>query len=145
MSETNVQHLTETEVLSGVPRHWRNPVKSEKFAGKHEASLGKQTGVNQFGVNHVTLDPGAWSSLRHWHEGEDEFVYVLDGTLTLRDENGAHAMMAGSYVGFPAGIANGHHLVNESKATATFVVVGSRASGGDVCHYPDGDLGPDRR
>ena len=145
MPQTILQHLTEVPVISGIPKHWRNPIKPEKFQGKHQASLGKLSGVTQFGINHVVLEPGAWSALRHWHEGEDEFVYVLEGSLTLKDENGEHEMTAGSFIGFPAGVANGHHLVNGSDAPATYIVVGSRRPGGDVCHYPDGELGPDKR
>lgn len=96
--------------------------------------------MTQFGVNHVTLEPGSISSLRHWHEFEDEFVYVLSGELTLEDENGQHRMIGGSFAAFPAGYQNAHHLVNQSQESATFLVVGSRVPGGDACHYPDDEI-----
>ncbi len=88
-------------------------------------------------MNHVTLAPGAWSALRHWHEGEDEFVYVLTGHLTLIDDNGEHPLPAGSYAGFPAGHANAHHLVNRSDAPASVLVAGTRKPGLETIHYPD--------
>jgi uncharacterized cupin superfamily protein len=80
--------------------------------------------------------------LRHWHEGEDEFVYVLSGALTLIDDNGAHALTAGSFAAFPAGAANAHHLVNRSDAPATFIAVGTRKPGVETIHYPDETFGP---
>lgn len=81
--------------IAETPPSWRmrpvaNPIKPERFAGKGEAQLGKGVGLTQFGVNHLTLQPGAISSLRHWHEQEDEFVFVLSGTLVLIDEAGEH-------------------------------------------------------
>jgi uncharacterized cupin superfamily protein len=117
----------------------------ELFAGNHEARLGKSVGLTQFGVNHVTLDPGAISALRHWHEAEDEFIYVLAGELTLIDDNGEHQMGAGAFAGFPAGVANAHHLINKSNEPATFMVVGSRRPGEETIHYPDDDFGPIRK
>ena len=71
--ETKSKHLSQVPVLTGLPRSISNPVKPELFMGKHEAQLGKSVGITQFGVNHVTLEPGSISSLGHWHEGEDEF------------------------------------------------------------------------
>jgi uncharacterized cupin superfamily protein len=97
-------------------------------------------GITQFGVNHVTLDPGAHSALRHWHEQEDEFVYVLSGELVLIDDNGEHSLAAGAYAAFPAGEANGHHLANRSTAPASFLSIGTRHRGEEVIHYPDDGL-----
>ncbi len=110
--------------------------------GFSEARLARLAGLSQFGVNHVVLEPDAKTALRHWHEAEDEFAYVLSGTPTLIDENGSHAMAPGDYVGFPAGEANGHHIVNRSDAPATLLVVGSRRPGAETIHYPDADFGP---
>jgi uncharacterized cupin superfamily protein len=131
--ETRLRHLTDIVAATGPAPS----VRPEWFAGNHEAKLGQAVGVTQFGVNHVILEPGAASALRHWHEGEDEFVYVLSGQLTLIDETGEHALAAGSFVGFPAGEPNGHHLVNRSKAPATFLSVGTRKPGLETVHYPD--------
>ena len=98
--------------------------------------------MTQFGVNLVVLEPGSASSLRHWHEGEDEFVLVLEGTPTLIDDNGQHPLTPGDYAGFPAGEANGHHFMNLSSEPVQLLVLGTRRPGADVCHYPDDDLGP---
>jgi uncharacterized cupin superfamily protein len=115
-------------------------IRAEKFRGNVETQLGKAVALTQFGVNQVTLAPGNWSSLRHWHEGEDEFVYVLDGELTLVDENGAHVLRPGSCAGFPAGAANAHHLQNLSDKPATFLAVGTRKVGRETVHYPNETL-----
>ena len=140
--ETKVRHISQAPVQTGTPASIANPIKPEKFAGKHEAQLSKLVDVTQFGVNRVSLDPGSMSSLRHWHEGEDEFVYVLSGELTLIDDNGEHALSEGSFVGFPAGRANAHHLINKSSATAVFLAIGTRKIGDEVVHYPDDAFGP---
>jgi uncharacterized cupin superfamily protein len=140
--QTNLGHASETPATTGVPDGW---VKRELFAGKHERRLARLVGLTQFGANLVTLEPGAWSALRHWHEAEDEFIYVLEGQLTLVDENGEHALRAGSFAGFPAGVANGHHVRNTSRAAASFLVVGSRKPGAETIHYPDDNLGPIRK
>lgn len=121
------------------PRHWREP----EFQGREERQIGKRLGMTQFGVNHLMLRPGAASSRRHWHEGEDEFVYVLSGAVTLVDENGEHELEEGAFAAFPAGAANAHRLVNRSVAPAELLVVGSRKVGEEKIHYPDeADPGP---
>ncbi len=142
--DTKLLHLSQVPIETGLPESWVNPIKPELFVGKHEGRLGALVGVTQFGVNRVTLDPGSISALRHWHEAEDEFVYVLSGKLTLVDDNGEHALEEGSFVGFPAGCPNAHHLQNRSQEPASFIVVGSRKPGGETVHYPDDDLGPVR-
>ena len=115
------------------------------IAGRAEVRLGKAVGLTQFGVNRVTLAPGAQTASRHWHEAEDEFVYGLEGEPTLIDENGDHRLAAGAAVGFPAGIANAHHLVNRSTSPAVLLVVGSRRPGEETIHYPDDNFGPIRK
>jgi uncharacterized cupin superfamily protein len=143
--ETKLLHVATIPISSGLPKSVVNPIKPELFAGMHEGRLGKLVGMTQFGVNHVTLDPGAVSSLRHWHEAEDEFVYVLEGQLMLIDENGEHELHAGSFAGFPAGAPNAHHLANVSDAPAAFLAVGSRKPGAETIHYPDDPIGPIRK
>lgn len=108
-------------------------------AGRSSLRLGDAGGLTQFGANLVTLEPGALSSLRHWHENEDEFVMVTDGELTLVEDDGESIMRRGDCAAFPAGAANGHHFVNRSAAPATFLVVGTRAAV-EVAHYSDVDL-----
>jgi uncharacterized cupin superfamily protein len=139
---TKAGRLSEVNTTTGVPKGW---LKYEQHLGKHEAVLGKIVDLTQFGVNHVTLDPGSISALRHWHEGEDEFVYVMSGSLTLVDNDGEHLLEEASFAGFPAGSTNAHHLVNKSQSVATYLAIGSRRPGNDVCHYPDDQLGPIQR
>ena len=112
----------------------------EWFEGNHEQRLARVLGVTQFGVNHVTLAPGAYSALRHWHEQEDEFVFVLEGVLVLIDDNGEHELGAGMYAAFPAGEANAHHLTNRSSVPARYLAIGTRHRGAEMVHYPDDDL-----
>jgi uncharacterized cupin superfamily protein len=88
--------------------------------------LGDAAGLTQFGVNLVTLAPGAWSSQRHWHSHEDELIYVVEGELVLVTDAGDEVLQAGDCAGFPAGVADGHHLQNRSDLPARFLVVGSR-------------------
>lgn len=140
--ETRLKHLSEIAVSHGAYKTLDPPIRPQMFTGFHEAQLGKAVGLTQFGVNHVTLDPGMQSSLRHWHEAEDEFVYVLAGEVVLIDETGAHPMTVGSVAGFPAGVANAHHLENRSTGPAVLLVVGSRRHGSETIHYPDDAIGP---
>ena len=101
--------------------------------------LGMAAGLTQFGVNLTRLKPGVWSSQRHWHSDEDEFVWVLEGEVVLVTDNSRETFRAGDCVGFRAGVENGHHFCNESEAEAVLLTVGGR-SNDDVCHYPDVDL-----
>jgi uncharacterized cupin superfamily protein len=95
-------------------------------------------GITDFGASHVTLKPGAWSSQRHWHEGEDEFVVMLAGEAVLVDEQGEHAMRAGDVAAFPKGDGNGHVLQNRSNSDCVFIAVGCEQT--TDCHYPDIDM-----
>ena len=106
--------------------------------------LGDAGGLTDFGVNLLTLQPGVWSSQRHWHSGEDEFVFVLSGEVVLVSDAGEQVLCVGDCAAFPKGDANGHHLINRSSASATVLEIGSR-SGTDVCRYPDIDLMIDGR
>lgn len=112
--------------------------------GRAKRALGDAVGLTQFGVNIVTLEPGAASALRHWHSREDEFVYVLSGDVTLVSDAGEHLLCAGMAAGFAANDGNGHHLVNRSGAPATFLEVGTRAPSEDEAFYPDDDLQVDK-
>ena len=128
---------------SSYPEAFREPCRT-----RIKRALGDALGLSNFGVNLVTLPPGAWSAQRHWHSREDEFVYVLEGELTLISEGGEQALGAGHAAGFPAGRADGHHLVNKGSAPATYLEVGDRRRE-DTVTYPDVDLhltpGPEGR
>jgi uncharacterized cupin superfamily protein len=107
--------------------------------GRSSQALGDAGGLTQYGVNLVRLAPGAASAHRHWHEAEDEFVWVVEGELVLVEDGGETVMRVGDGATFKAGVANGHHLVNRSGRDGVFLVVGSRAPR-ERCHYPDVDL-----
>lgn len=116
-------------------------------AGRYSQRLTRAAGLTDFGVNIITLEPGAWSSQRHWHETEDEFVIMLEGEAILVDDSGRTPMKPGDCASFPKNDGNGHHLVNESAAAVRFLVVGANGFPG-AAHYPDIDLfidGPDGR
>jgi len=95
--------------------------------------------LTQFGVFFETLDAGSFSSQRHWHEEEDEFLYMLSGEVTLIEDDAEYILRPGDAATWKAGVPNGHHLHNRSGATATYLLVGSRKAD-DACHYPDIDL-----
>ena len=140
--DTKLKHLSDAPVKVGLPANIPNPIKPEWYAGRHHAALAALVGLSQFGVNHVVLERGAYSALRHWHEEEDEFVYVLSGAPVLIDDNGKHPLRAGDFIGFPAGAANAHHLTNEGDEPAVLLTIGTRKVGREVVHYPDDDFGP---
>jgi uncharacterized cupin superfamily protein len=95
-------------------------------ASRTRRRLGDAGGLQDFGVNLMTLPPGGWSSQRHWHSHEDEFVYVLEGELTLIEDDGETPLKAGECAAFPKGTGNGHHVHNRSSAMAVYLEVGSR-------------------
>ncbi len=119
---------------SGYPAPFHEPCMN-----RTRKPLGDAGGLTQFGVNLLTLAPGVWSSQRHWHSGEDEFVYVLSGEVVLVTDQGEELLRAGDCAAFPKNDANGHQLVNKSKAVAQCLEIGTRTTD-DVCLYPDIDL-----
>jgi uncharacterized cupin superfamily protein len=101
--------------------------------------LGDAAGLTDFGVNLLRLPPGSWSSQRHWHALEDEFVYVLEGEVVLVSEAGEEVLRPGDCAGFKAGSPDGHHLQNRSQDAAVLLEIGSRKPTEEVA-YPDIDL-----
>lgn len=89
--------------------------------------LGDAGMLTDFGVNLMHLPPGNWSSQRHWHSHEDEFVFVLEGELTLIENEGETLLRSGDCAAFPKGTRNGHHMINRSGAMAVYLEIGSRA------------------
>ena len=102
--------------------------------------LGDAAALSQFGVNLLRLPSGVWSSQRHWHTAEDEFVYVLEGEVVLVTGAGEEVLRAGDCAGFKAGEADGHHLQNRTAADVVLLEIGSRNPEGDAVDYPDIDL-----
>jgi len=118
---------------SGYPEVFRDVIQERWYR-----RLAPASGLTDYGVSHVTLKPGAWSSQRHWHAAEDEFVVMLAGEAVLVDDHGRTPLRAGDCAAFPKGDGNGHVLRNEGDADCVYIAVG-RPSASD-CHYPDIDL-----
>ena len=114
------------------------PFKAMAEARARQA-LGDAGGLTQFGVNLTRLPPGAATAQRHWHEAEDELVFVVSGELVLIEEVGETPLRAGEAAAFKAGHADGHHLVNRSGRDAVVLEVGTRFPD-ERCQYPDIDL-----
>ena len=115
------------------------PPHDTEMEGRTTLFVAEAGRLTQFGANIVILAPGAKSSLRHWHDEQDEFVMITQGTCTLIDDDGAHEMTVGACATFPAGDANGHHFVNRTDEEARFLVVGTHTPT-DTVWYSDLDL-----
>jgi len=129
--------------LAALPRREGSgypPPYDEPCRARARRALGDAAGLTQFGVNLLQLPPGAWSSQRHWHAAEDEFVWVVEGEVVLVTDAGEEVLRAGDCAGFKAGEADGHHLQNRSGRPALLLEVGSRRPEADAVKYPDIDL-----
>src|SRR5580698_4200034 len=107
--------------------------------GRSRKRLGNAASLDQFGVNLTTLKPGAASALRHWHQKEDELVYVLEGEVVLIEDGGETVLRPGDAAGFKADSPNGHHLVNRTDRDALYLEIGTRSKH-DRVEYPDADI-----
>jgi uncharacterized cupin superfamily protein len=123
-----------TDNITNYPEPFRQAV-----LGRLRKRLGNAAGLTQFGVNLTTLKPGAWSSQRHWHEAEDELVYVLEGELVLVEDAGETVLKPGDAAGWKANTANGHCLINRGTRDAVYLEVGSRITE-ERAVYPDIDM-----
>jgi uncharacterized cupin superfamily protein len=121
-------------VGTGYPPPFDKPCQS-----RERRKLGDAAGLTQFGVNLLRLPPGVWSSQRHWHTHEDEFIYVLSGEVVLVTDDGEETLRAGDAAGFKANGANGHCLQNRSDSDATVLEIGSRLDA-DAAFYSDIDM-----
>lgn len=125
-------------VLAVTGSNYPEPFKS-RVAARSKQKLGDALGLRNFGVNLTTLKPGALSALRHWHTHQDEFIYIVSGEPVLITNAGEQVLTPGMVAGFPAGKADGHHLINRGNIDAVYLEVGDRAAGDEV-DYPDDDL-----
>ena len=139
MKKLNVKQA-QMSVGSGYPAPFDKPC-----AERRRWRLGDMAGLTQFGVNLLRLPKGAWSSQRHWHEAEDEFIYVVEGEVVLVTDAGEETLRAGECAGFRAGDANGHHLQNRSEHEAVILEIGTRNDEAESVTYPDIDLKYDGR
>ena len=110
-----------------------------RVAGRHRRRLGDAAGLANFGVNLTRLDPGAESSMRHWHAKQDEFIYVVEGEITLVTDAGTQKLTPGMAAGFPAGKADGHQLLNRTRKSALYLEIGDRTPD-DAATYSDVDM-----
>src|SRR5260370_24740102 len=106
-------------------------------AARARQRLGDAAGLTDFGVNLLRLPPGAWSSQRHWHSAEDEFVFIVEGEVVLVTDAGEELLRSGDCAGFKAGVKDGHHLQNQSARDALLLEVGSRRVAEDEGDDPD--------
>lgn len=133
MPKIDLESIEQTN-RTGYPPPLNAPV-----AGRWYRRVGKASGLTEIGVSHVTLEPGAWSSQRHWHQGIDEFVVMLEGEAVLVENDGETVLRPGDIAVFPKDAQNGHHLINRSDRPCMFLAVDNSRGAGD-CHYPDVDL-----
>jgi uncharacterized cupin superfamily protein len=122
------------ETFTAYPPQYRKQIE-----GRARRRLGKAAGLSQFGVNICRIKPGSQSSQRHWHETEDEFVYVLEGEVVLHEEGGETVLKAGEAAAWKADSGNGHTIINRSQRDALVLEVGTCASRDRVV-YPDVDM-----
>ena len=110
----------------------------KEMAGRWWKRIAPLAGLTELGASHVTLDPGGWSSQRHWHDTEDEMVIMLSGTAILVEDDGETLVKAGDILAWPKGNATGHHLINRSDGPCSFIAIsaGKRTAGG----YSDIDM-----
>jgi uncharacterized cupin superfamily protein len=124
--------------IEKVQRTGYPPPHDEQVRGRWSQRLGSVFGLTDFGASVTTLEPGAWSSQRHWHDGEDELVVMLEGEAVLVEDEGETLLRAGDIAVFPKGVANGHHLINRSAEPCRLIAIGKQLTA--VCHYSDIDM-----
>jgi uncharacterized cupin superfamily protein len=112
---------------------------AQVIEGREKQKLGDAVGLTQFGVNITRIKAHSASALRHWHEQEDEFIYMLEGELVLKENDGEAVLKAGDCAGFKAGSGIAHCLINRTDRDAVYLEVGTRAKSERV-HYPDVDF-----
>jgi len=139
MPKLDLKAIPQTNA-TGYPAPFAGPV-----AGRHYRRLAGPARLTRMGASHVVLEPGAWSSQRHWHSTLDELVIALSGEAMLVEDAGETPVRAGDVLAFPAGEANGHHLQNRSEMPFVFVAVSAGDAVRDRGVYPDIDMtfGPD--
>jgi uncharacterized cupin superfamily protein len=137
--------LDPTQVQPRSTSGYPEPLRS-RVLPREKRALGAALGLTKIGVNLTTLPPGKESSMRHFHTREDELVFVIEGEVLLRTDEGEQILTAGICAGFPAGARNGHQLVNRSDTPARYLEISNRDPE-DSAEYPDVDLayrqGPD--
>ncbi|HEY8593265.1 MAG TPA: cupin domain-containing protein [Sphingomicrobium sp.] len=132
MPKINLDEIEQTN-RTGYP-----PPFDRQVAGRFVRRLSPATGLTDFGVSHVVLKPGAWSSQRHWHDGEDEFLVMIEGEAVLVEDEGKTVLKAGDCAAWPKGTGNGHHIRNDGNSDCAFIVMGGGKNAGGG--YSDIDM-----
>jgi uncharacterized cupin superfamily protein len=132
MPKVDLESLEQTNV-TGYPPPFDQPV-----AGRWQRRVGDAAGLTELGARHVILEPGAWSSQRHWHEGEDELLVMLSGRAVLVEDEGETELAAGDIATWAKGVRNGHHLINRSGEPCSFICVSAGSETGGA--YSDIDM-----
>lgn len=141
MSKSTKKHVFDPNLVAKVPpgRGYPPPL-DDPLKGRSMRRLAGMANLEKLAVVLIDLEPGAWLAQRLWQTHEDEFVYVLEGIATLVTDDGEEDMPAGSCVGFAAGVANAHHIINKSDQTVRFLEMANTADGINLTHYPHVDL-----
>lgn len=139
MPKVDVARLEQTNVTN-YPAPFDQPV-----AGRWQRRIGDAAGLTQLGARHVVMEPGAWSSQRHWHEGEDELLVMLSGRAILVEDEGEMELVAGDIAAWPKGVRNGHHLINRGTEPCSFVCVSAGSEAGGAYSDIDMKFGADCR
>lgn len=134
MPKLDLDTIPQTNV-TGYPAPYDREVQ-----GRWYRRLAPPAGLTLMGASHVTLEPGAWSSQRHWHNGQDELLIMLAGEAVLVEDSGESVVRPGDVLAWPAGVQSGHHLQNRSDTPCVFVAVSAGAREGDSGAYPDIDM-----
>ncbi|NVE95777.1 cupin domain-containing protein [Altererythrobacter lutimaris] len=134
MPKLDLQSIPQTNV-TGYP-----PPFDKEVEGRWYRRLAPPSGLTKLGASHVVLKPGAWSSQRHWHSGQDEMVIMLEGEAVLVEDDGETLVRPGDVLAWPAGEANGHHLQNRSAEDCVFVAISGGPRENDSGQYPDIDM-----
>ena len=132
MPKIDLDALEQTN-STGYPPPFNEPV-----AGRWQRKVAEAGGLTELGARHVVLKPGAWSSQRHWHEGEDELLVMLTGSAILVEDDGETEMGPGDIAVWPKGVSNGHHLINRDTEPCSFVCVSAGTEAGGA--YSDIDM-----
>jgi uncharacterized cupin superfamily protein len=132
MPKIDLEQIEPTNA-TGYPAPFNQPV-----AGRWQRKVGEVGGLTELGARHVVLEPGAWSSQRHWHIGEDELLVMLTGRAVLVEDDGETELAPGDVAIWPKGIRNGHHLINRSTEPCSFVCVSAGKDVGGA--YSDIDM-----
>ena len=111
----------------------------EEVKGRYWRRLAPVAGLTEMGASHVVLKPDAWSSQRHWHDGEDELVIMLSGEAVLVEDDGETVLRAGDVAAWAAGVTNGHHMINRTSEDCVFIAIGAGNQNGSGA-YSDIDM-----